>query len=428
MAVCCRSIAQFKQKGGFKATAKKAGTAPTGLAAVGQKLFAAVNSFTLTHFSVTMGPRANAMRSQEQKALATVAAAAAAAAGGPGSTASAVAPVDAGAAGIAGRSRSAQVKLASSSQPSTLYHTASSAVANSTLGNADAAEQAHQSAPLRDAAKLPQPIAEATEGDAVEQGFIKASRSASDGGNFSAAGSVFKSVDGSDLASVSTTGTTSSIAGSNGSNSADGTAAADLGDTETAAAATVGAAAGKASLVQECLKLHVPARLEDIGSQVQGTAAAARPGSTPLAPACSSAAPGTAESKPLAKAGAGCCWPGFAAAVTGTERAGAKHHEEKKRRFDWLRTNLEGLGTKLDPWVLLISLGISVVAVAAGCWQIAVQRDRYDLGTAGGIVKVSTLLLLKNSTHYYSGACLALLLAAPLLAGARPLHVLAQLA
>jgi hypothetical protein len=306
---------KFKEKGGFKATDKKAGTpaATSALAALGGLLMATVHS--VSHFSVTMGHRVNAIRMSDRQALAAAAAAAAAEAGG-GEAAAATATAD-----------------------TTPYVTASSAFATSVTEHdckQDELGRAQQRSAVRGSAGLPTPIAEA-----VEQATEPAQ-----GGVTTA------------LTACAAEAGTSAVPASQQSAVTDTLEAASARASQRAAAA----AAAAASSTQ-----NMPAQ------QQQQQAITAK------------------------HANAG-CWP-FGSSANPTPGSKATQKQPKQdisRRCDWLRSNIEGLGWRLDPWVLLVSLGISVVAVAAGAWQIAQQRERFDLRSSASVteVRLASCLLL----------------------------------
>jgi hypothetical protein len=91
----------------------------------------------------------------------------------------------------------------------------------------------------------------------------------------------------------------------------------------------------------------------------------------------------------------------FAAAVSKNNKqsgkAGADYEDdddsagkkmEKCRTCDWFLSNVEGLGFKMDPWVLLLSLCISFTAIGAGIVQIMEKKDKFSMLDATGVVKV----------------------------------------
>jgi len=91
----------------------------------------------------------------------------------------------------------------------------------------------------------------------------------------------------------------------------------------------------------------------------------------------------------------------FAAAVSKNNKqsgkAGADYEDEddsagkkkeKCRTCDWFLSNVEGLGFKMDPWVLLLSLCISFTAIGAGIVQILEKKDKFSMLDATGVVKV----------------------------------------
>eukprot|EP00879_Flechtneria_rotunda_P023643 GHRR01025018.1.p1 GENE.GHRR01025018.1~~GHRR01025018.1.p1 ORF type:complete len:506 (+),score=180.60 GHRR01025018.1:1056-2573(+) len=94
-------------------------------------------------------------------------------------------------------------------------------------------------------------------------------------------------------------------------------------------------------------------------------------------------------------------------ATKAAEHAAAKPAKPEKRseHFSWLRSNIRNLGWALDPWVILVSLGCSCTAIAAGVWQVLAEGDRFDLWSASGVVQVFT------SGHMNEFMLLALLLA-----------------
>jgi hypothetical protein len=299
---------KFKEKGGFKATDKKAGTpaATSALAALGGMLMATVHS--VSHFSMTMGHRVNAIRVSDRQALAAAAAAAAAAAGGGDTAAAAAATAD-----------------------NTPYVTASSVISHSQSVTGDGNEQAEfgqrakQRGAVRGTAGLPMPIAEAVE-ESDEQ--------AQDG---------------------------------------DGVAGA-----ETASAV----AAGSSAISHE--------------SVASDTLAAANAHANERATAAADNQHAQQHQASTAKHASASCWPfGSSANPNSSSKTSQKQpKKDSKRCCDWLRTNIEGLGWRLDPWVLLFSLGISVVAVAAGAWQIEQQRERFDLRSATSATQVRLHALL----------------------------------
>jgi hypothetical protein len=290
---------KFKEKGGFKATDKKAGTpaATSALAALGGMLMATVHS--VSHFSMTMGHRVNAMRVSDRQALA---AAAAAAAGGDGAAAAAAATDD-----------------------STPYVTASSALSDSQSVTNNAREQdelgqrAKQRGAVRGTAGLSMPIAEAVEepDEALQLGDV-----------------------------VAVAATASAVAA--GSNAVDHISAAA---SDTLAAASARANDGTPAADNKRAQQHQASTAQHANAS---------------------------------------CWPfGCSANHNPSTKTSQKQpKKDSKRRCDWLRTNIEGLGWRLDPWVLLFSLGISVVAVAAGAWQIEQQRERFDLRSATSATQV----------------------------------------
>jgi hypothetical protein len=128
----------------------------------------------------------------------------------------------------------------------------------------------------------------------------------------------------------------------------------------------------------------------------------------------------TADNKPAqgqqnttiaAKQASFSCWPCGSTTqpdtngnATNSNKAPHKQQEKASLRCDWLRTNVQGLGWRLDPWVLLISLGSSVVAVAAGAWQIQQQRERFDLRSATSATQVEFIFATPAANFLQAGA------------------------
>eukprot|EP00878_Enallax_costatus_P030714 GHUV01033493.1.p1 GENE.GHUV01033493.1~~GHUV01033493.1.p1 ORF type:complete len:374 (+),score=66.22 GHUV01033493.1:124-1122(+) len=90
-------------------------------------------------------------------------------------------------------------------------------------------------------------------------------------------------------------------------------------------------------------------------------------------------------------------WPfrGFRFRSPAKIRSAKPSDHDGSHWYDWAVTNAEGLGrnakgSKLDPWVLLLSLCVSLTAVISGIYQIRERGSRYDLGTVNGLVQAFT--------------------------------------
>lgn len=412
-------MAGLKKKGGFKATEKKVeGGAPTALGAVGDALVAAASA--LSALSVSLGRRmggANRTPRAQQQAAMTLAT----------HRARLHAELAAAAGAGAGGSEAGGVVDAKEGTGSGVFYAPSSAAGS--LGGTN--RQPVEGMSLRHSARLELgPVAEALEHHSTdgESHATGPAEEVGQTGRMSAAGSAISgllrlgSSASGGSSSISSIMPISSQGGSSMGTTADGSMAA--GNSTFAGGSAASAASSgsgynstnsndnKTSLGGSCstdtqrlgggTSTNGPVANETV-SMVSGSIAGSSLNGINVVPEMMLPAAMLGEGMPTAAVTSATAVAASSPEVPAKESVQASKKSilaTKPARTpgpkSWLRTNMEGLGYKLDPLVLLLSLGISLAAIAAGLYQIAEQRERFDLGSVQGTAQVRNKWWLRS--------------------------------